>query len=171
MLQMNVWSLGWVIDSKTVRSVTCVSLSFPESVIHWDRWKDTPSGTGSSHWRDPAVPVLAAGLSQRFGPLVGLSQPSGQAHIPMQCFIVNVNLGITTTTCTTLSKRTRSVCLSGVLIILSCTLSLSSSTACSIKKSSCVSYDFCRAGLLVDLVLEIPSTPAVLLLLSKMYCS
>ena len=85
MLQLNVSSLGWVINSNTVRSVTCVSLSFPESANRWDRWKESPTGTGSSRWRDPAVPVLATGLAQRYGPLVGLSRPNGQAHIPLQC--------------------------------------------------------------------------------------
>jgi hypothetical protein len=69
-----------------------VSLSFPESANPWDRWKEPPSGTGSSRWRDPAVPVLAAGLAQRYGPLVGLSRPSGQAHIPMQCLSFNSHL-------------------------------------------------------------------------------
>jgi hypothetical protein len=87
MLQVNVCSLGWVINSNTVRSVVCVSLSFPESANHWDRWKESPTGAGSSHWRDrgPAVPVLTAGLAQRHtaGPLVGLSRPSGQDHIPL----------------------------------------------------------------------------------------
>ncbi len=69
MLQLNVCSLGWVINSNTVRSVACVSLSFPESSNRWDRWKEPPTGTGSSRWRDPSVPVLAAGLAQRYGPL------------------------------------------------------------------------------------------------------
>jgi hypothetical protein len=63
MLQLNVCSLGWVINSNTVRSVPCVSLSFPESENRWDRWKEPPTGTGSSRWRDPAVPVLASGLA------------------------------------------------------------------------------------------------------------
>ncbi len=82
MLQLNVCSLGWVINSNTVRSVACVSLSLPESGNRWDRWKEPPTGTGSSRWRDLAVPVLTAGLAQR--PLVGLSRPNGQAHIPWQ---------------------------------------------------------------------------------------
>ena len=66
MLQLNVCSLGWVINSNTVRSVACVSLLFPESANRWDRWKDPPTVTGSSLWRDPAVPVLATGLGQRW---------------------------------------------------------------------------------------------------------
>ena len=53
MIQMNVCSLGWVINSNTVRSVDCVSLSFPESVNRWE----PPSGTGSSHWRDGSTVV------------------------------------------------------------------------------------------------------------------
>jgi hypothetical protein len=83
MLQPNVCSLGWVINSNTLRSVSCVSLSFPESDNRWDLWKESPSGTGSRHWRDPVVPVLADGLAQRYGPLVGLRRPIGQDHIPM----------------------------------------------------------------------------------------
>jgi hypothetical protein len=83
MLQLNVCSLGWVINSNTVRSVVCVSLSFPESANRWDRWKDPPTGTGSSRWRDPTVPVLDPGLTERYGPLVGLSRPRGQDHIPL----------------------------------------------------------------------------------------
>ena len=42
MLQVNVCSLGWLIDSNTVRSVSCVSLSFPDSANRWDRWKEPP---------------------------------------------------------------------------------------------------------------------------------
>ena len=35
--QLNVCSLGWVIESnKIVRSVTCVSLSFPELANRWE---------------------------------------------------------------------------------------------------------------------------------------
>ncbi len=49
------------------RSVTCVSLSLPESANRWDRWKEPPTGTGSNRWRDPAVPVLVAGLVQPTG--------------------------------------------------------------------------------------------------------
>ena len=82
-LQLNVCSLGWVIDSNTLRSVACVSLSFPASASRWDHWKESPTGTGSIHWRDPSVPVLVDGLSQRNGPLVGLNRPIGQVHIPM----------------------------------------------------------------------------------------
>ena len=65
MLQLNVCLWGWVIDFNTVRSVSCVSLSFPESTNRWDRWKEPPAGTGSSLWRGPGVPVLAAGLAHR----------------------------------------------------------------------------------------------------------
>jgi hypothetical protein len=54
MIQMNVCSLGWVINSNTVRSVVCVSLSFPESANR-DRWKDPPTSTGSTLWRDYTV--------------------------------------------------------------------------------------------------------------------
>jgi hypothetical protein len=49
---MNVYPLGWVIDSNTVRSVTCVSLSFPEPVITGGtHGKEPPTGTGSCRWR------------------------------------------------------------------------------------------------------------------------
>jgi hypothetical protein len=61
--QLNVCSLGWVIDSNTVRSVTCVPLSFPEPANRWERTShrnlfyplERPSGTGSSLWSGPAV--------------------------------------------------------------------------------------------------------------------
>ena len=88
MLHRNVCSMGWVIDFNTVRSVACVSLSFAESANRWDRWKEPPTGTGSSRWRGPAVPVLAAGLAQRYGPLVGLNRPRGQAHITVMTYLV-----------------------------------------------------------------------------------
>jgi hypothetical protein len=29
-------------------------------------WWEAPTGTGSSRWRDSVVPVLAAGLAQRY---------------------------------------------------------------------------------------------------------
>jgi hypothetical protein len=58
MVQLNVCLLGWVIESITLRSVTSVSLSFPEP----GRWERTPqkkrkrekhvTGPGSSLWRD-----------------------------------------------------------------------------------------------------------------------
>jgi hypothetical protein len=76
MFQMNVCSLGWVIDSNMcVRSVACVSLSLPESANRWDRWKESPTGTGSNLWRGQSVPVLDVGLTQWYGPLVGLIRP------------------------------------------------------------------------------------------------
>ncbi len=53
MFQLNVCSLGWVIDSNTVRSVVCVSLSFPESSNHWDHWQESPNSVGSNRWTDP----------------------------------------------------------------------------------------------------------------------
>jgi len=77
MLQLNVCLLGWVIDSNTVRSVSCVSLSFPESTNRWDRWKEPPAGTGSNLWRGPGVPVLSSGLAQRC--TAGRSDPTDRS--------------------------------------------------------------------------------------------
>ena len=62
MLQQNVCSLGWVMDSNTVRSVACVSLSFPESVNRWDRWKEPRTGTGSNPQTVHDASVLARAL-------------------------------------------------------------------------------------------------------------
>jgi hypothetical protein len=84
---------------QSVRSVTCVSLSFPESANRWDRWKEPPTGNGSNLWRGPTVPVLAAGLSQWYGPLVGLNRPSGQSHIPMQWFSLYIYTYMVFITC------------------------------------------------------------------------
>ena len=36
-VQLNVCSLGWVIESNTLRSVTSVSSSFPEPANQWER--------------------------------------------------------------------------------------------------------------------------------------
>ena len=63
MLHLNVCSSGWVIDSNTVRSVTCVSsMSFPEPPNRWDR---------------PTVPILTTGPTgevQQYGLVVEYSR-------------------------------------------------------------------------------------------------
>ena len=63
---LNVCSLGWVIESNTLRSVTGVSSSFSEPD---DRWEGPSHRSGSSRWRGSPVPFLDGEVTIRFGPV------------------------------------------------------------------------------------------------------